>query len=383
MRAGRAFGARRLDDRVQQRRGRSDGDRCPTSAASLGEGAGAERRPAARAACPAGISWPDRCRGRRSARRALRRSVAPESSISHTLVIGGSLARRALALPALVVGVGVFGLARTTRGRRSAVRRRLVGRGVCGAVGAARSATVCCRAGAARRRDAVVAGRGRLGRWSAPHGERGEQRGQPLRDLLGAAASDGSGAPGPIAAPTAMPSGEHAGGQQRATRGPRAGAARSRPVRRRRARGRERRAAGGGGVGGVWSIARLRRARLVESRRGQRSAQTSLSGSNLSGLWYVRDSSLSHTVNRLRNGVPSMNRIRRLSVALAVAGVLGVAAPAAASALTTITISGATASYPLVSLLAQKYVKLTRTKSSSRSLRVAPRSASTTSPPGA
>jgi phosphate transport system substrate-binding protein len=54
-----------------------------------------------------------------------------------------------------------------------------------------------------------------------------------------------------------------------------------------------------------------------------------------------------------------MNRFRRLSVALAVAGVLGVAAPAAASAATTtVTISGATASYPLVSLLAQKYVKL-------------------------
>ena len=53
-----------------------------------------------------------------------------------------------------------------------------------------------------------------------------------------------------------------------------------------------------------------------------------------------------------------MKRIRRLSVALAVAGVLGVAAPAAAPRLTTITISGATASYPLVSLLAQKYVKL-------------------------
>jgi phosphate transport system substrate-binding protein len=56
-----------------------------------------------------------------------------------------------------------------------------------------------------------------------------------------------------------------------------------------------------------------------------------------------------------------MNRIRRprISVAL-VAGVLGVAmAPAAASAATTtVTISGATASYPLVSLLAQKYVKL-------------------------
>lgn len=53
-----------------------------------------------------------------------------------------------------------------------------------------------------------------------------------------------------------------------------------------------------------------------------------------------------------------MNRIRRLSAALMVAGVVGVAAPAAASALTTITISGATASYPLVSLLANKYVKL-------------------------
>ncbi len=53
-----------------------------------------------------------------------------------------------------------------------------------------------------------------------------------------------------------------------------------------------------------------------------------------------------------------MTRKRRLFVALAAAGVLGVAAPAAASALSTITISGATASYPLVSLLAQKYVKL-------------------------
>jgi phosphate transport system substrate-binding protein len=52
-----------------------------------------------------------------------------------------------------------------------------------------------------------------------------------------------------------------------------------------------------------------------------------------------------------------MHRIRRLSVALAVAGVLGVAAPVAASATSLITISGATASYPLVSLLAQKYVK--------------------------
>jgi len=53
-----------------------------------------------------------------------------------------------------------------------------------------------------------------------------------------------------------------------------------------------------------------------------------------------------------------MSRNRRLSVAIMVAGALGVAAPAAASATTTITISGATASYPLVALLAQKYIKV-------------------------
>ena len=53
-----------------------------------------------------------------------------------------------------------------------------------------------------------------------------------------------------------------------------------------------------------------------------------------------------------------MHRLRRLSLGLAVAGALGVAAPVAASAATTITISGATASYPLVQLLAQKYSKV-------------------------
>jgi phosphate transport system substrate-binding protein len=53
-----------------------------------------------------------------------------------------------------------------------------------------------------------------------------------------------------------------------------------------------------------------------------------------------------------------MDRIRRLSVALTVAGVVGVAAPAAASATALVTISGATSSYPLVQLLANKYVKL-------------------------
>jgi phosphate transport system substrate-binding protein len=52
-----------------------------------------------------------------------------------------------------------------------------------------------------------------------------------------------------------------------------------------------------------------------------------------------------------------MHRFRRLSVACMVAGVLGVAAPAAANATALVTISGATASYPLVQLLAAKYVK--------------------------
>jgi phosphate transport system substrate-binding protein len=58
-----------------------------------------------------------------------------------------------------------------------------------------------------------------------------------------------------------------------------------------------------------------------------------------------------------------MNQHRRLQLRLAIAvaavGVLGAAAaPTTALAAPTISISGATASYPLVSLLAQKYVKL-------------------------
>jgi phosphate transport system substrate-binding protein len=51
-------------------------------------------------------------------------------------------------------------------------------------------------------------------------------------------------------------------------------------------------------------------------------------------------------------------RQRRRSIAAAAVAVLGLTVPAAASATPTISISGATASYPLVSLLAQKYVKL-------------------------
>ena len=60
----------------------------------------------------------------------------------------------------------------------------------------------------------------------------------------------------------------------------------------------------------------------------------------------------------LKGKTTHMHQLRRLPVALAVTGALVVAAPAAANATTTITISGATASYPLVQLLAQKYSKL-------------------------
>jgi phosphate transport system substrate-binding protein len=53
-----------------------------------------------------------------------------------------------------------------------------------------------------------------------------------------------------------------------------------------------------------------------------------------------------------------MSRIRRIGAVCMAAGALTVAAPAVASATSLITISGATSSYPLVSLLAAKYVKL-------------------------
>ncbi|HUA11548.1 MAG TPA: substrate-binding domain-containing protein [Solirubrobacteraceae bacterium] len=54
-----------------------------------------------------------------------------------------------------------------------------------------------------------------------------------------------------------------------------------------------------------------------------------------------------------------MTRITRITVAALTVSLVAAAAPAVASARTrTVTISGATASYPLVSLLAQRYVKL-------------------------
>src|SRR5580704_4799392 len=77
------------------------------------------------------------------------------------------------------------------------------------------------------------------------------------------------------------------------------------------------------------------------------------------GICYVRPSTLSTLCQtNLKRSLSSMHRIRRLSVALTVAGVVGVSAPAAASATALVTISGATSSYPLVQLLANKYVKL-------------------------
>src|SRR5580700_5839411 len=77
------------------------------------------------------------------------------------------------------------------------------------------------------------------------------------------------------------------------------------------------------------------------------------------GICYCPSPTLSTICQSILKRSPSsMDRIRRLSVALAVAGVVGVAAPAAASATALVTISGATSSYPLVQLLANKYVKL-------------------------
>jgi phosphate transport system substrate-binding protein len=53
-----------------------------------------------------------------------------------------------------------------------------------------------------------------------------------------------------------------------------------------------------------------------------------------------------------------MHRIRRIAASFAAVTLIGSAVPAIASATSVITISGATASYPLVQLLAHKYVKL-------------------------
>jgi phosphate transport system substrate-binding protein len=57
-----------------------------------------------------------------------------------------------------------------------------------------------------------------------------------------------------------------------------------------------------------------------------------------------------------------MHRIRRIAASLAAVTLIGSAVPAIASAASVITISGATASYPLVQLLAHKYSKLNHNK---------------------
>jgi phosphate transport system substrate-binding protein len=61
-----------------------------------------------------------------------------------------------------------------------------------------------------------------------------------------------------------------------------------------------------------------------------------------------------------------MHRIRRTVASLAAVTLIGSAVPAIASASSAITISGATASYPLVELLAHKYTKLLHNKVSFR-----------------
>ncbi len=61
-----------------------------------------------------------------------------------------------------------------------------------------------------------------------------------------------------------------------------------------------------------------------------------------------------------------MHRIRRIAASLAAVTLIGSAVPAIASATSVITISGATASYPLVQLLAHKYTKLLHNKISFR-----------------
>jgi phosphate transport system substrate-binding protein len=61
-----------------------------------------------------------------------------------------------------------------------------------------------------------------------------------------------------------------------------------------------------------------------------------------------------------------MYRIRRIAASLAAVTLIGSAVPAIASATSVITISGATASFPLVQLLAHKYSKLLHNKISFR-----------------
>jgi phosphate transport system substrate-binding protein len=61
-----------------------------------------------------------------------------------------------------------------------------------------------------------------------------------------------------------------------------------------------------------------------------------------------------------------MHRIRRIAASLAAVTLIGSAVPAIASASSVITISGATASFPLVQLLAHKYSKLEHNKVSFR-----------------
>ena len=120
LRAGRAFGARRLDDRVEQLRRRARA----SSAASFANALAVERRPAAQQRARGG-SPACRCRGPRRRCAAASPKLEPASSISHTLVTGGSAARLGLAAARRLVAAGVeVSVWPAFRGRRARRRAR-------------------------------------------------------------------------------------------------------------------------------------------------------------------------------------------------------------------------------------------------------------------
>jgi phosphate transport system substrate-binding protein len=258
----------------------------------------------------------------------------PDSSISHTLVIGGSVE----APPPVFVDVGAF----VSDSLAGVVV--LAGAGLLGALARAVPVAGLAR-GALAGAGAVFAGGAVLAGVAAGACERS----RAASDAISAGsccttpplpASDAVGA-GPIAAPTPTPSVSIATAS--------AAPARSDGTRERPLRGASDRSGEGGVCPAESSIAH--KATYLDNiyqHYGMFAAPA---------VTTVRLQPAAVRSRTQKRSNSQMNRIRRLSLAFAVAGVLGVAAPVAASAITTVTISGATASYPLVSLLASKYVK--------------------------
>ncbi len=247
-------GTRRLHDRVQHRRRAADRRAVFGQRRVAREGAALERRPAAQQRALRQQLTGDVRRGRR-VRRALRRTRAPDSSISHTLVIGGSFE----APPAL----GFVGFGEPVSDSLAGALVVLVGAGVLAAavvVGALAAGVAC----------GVVAGGGGavvVGACVCARAASDAIRAGSCCTTPPLPASDAAGR-GPIAAPTPTPSAEHRRRERRARaerRQARAGAPGAR-ARRRRARGRGR------------SV-------RSESSIGH---ETDLSRQDLSTLWYVR-----------------------------------------------------------------------------------------------